>query len=220
MKKIKHTPVTDDLSDYVDRIRFDADDPLLRELREETSTALPDWAQMQIPGDQGAFLSILVAAMGARMVVEIGTFTGTSAICIARALPAGGHLHCFDINDEFTSIARRYWKRAGLEDRITLRLGPATDRLDQLPDQPIDFAFVDADKTGYDRYFEALLPRLRTGGLIAFDNAFRSGKVTRPEPGDADTVAIDALNRKLARDDRVQASLLTIGDGILLARKL
>ena len=220
MKKIKHTPVTDDLSDYVDRIRFDADDPLLRELREETSTALPDWAQMQIPGDQGAFLSILVAAMGARMVVEIGTFTGTSAICIARALPAGGHLHCFDINDEFTSIARRYWKRAGLEDRITLRLGPATDRLDQLPDQPVDFAFVDADKTGYDGYFEALLPRLRTGGLIAFDNAFRSGKVIRPEPGDADTVAIDALNRKLAKDDRVHASLLTIGDGILLARKL
>ena len=220
MKKIKRTAITEDLSDYVDRHRFDATDPLLDKLREETWAAYPDWAQMQIPGDQGAFLSSLVAGMQAKVVVEIGTFTGTSAICIARALPADGHLYCFDLSDEFTSVARRYWKEAGLEDRITLRLGSAIELLGELPDDPIDFAFLDADKTGYDAYFEALLPRMRTNGLMAFDNAFRSGRVLNPEDTDADSKAIHLLNKKLATDDRVQASLLTIGDGILLARKL
>ena len=219
MKKIKHTPVSEELSAYVDRHRFDSDDKLLKELRKETWAVLPDWAGMQIPGDQGAFLTSLVAGMGAKLVVEIGTFTGTSAICIARALPAGGHLHCFDISDEFTSIARRYWKKAGLDDRITLHLGPATKLLGELPDQKIDFAFLDADKTGYAGYFEALLPRMRKNGLIAFDNAFRSGRVLDADADD-DSKAINALNRKLAKDKRVQASLLTIGDGILLAEKL
>ncbi|MEZ5277272.1 MAG: class I SAM-dependent methyltransferase [Opitutaceae bacterium] len=219
MRKIKHTVISEDLATYIDKHRFDAGDTLLKELREETWAALPDWAGMQIPGDQGAFLTSLVAAMGARLVVEIGTFTGTSAICIARGLPAGGHLHCFDISDEFTSIARRYWKKAGLDNRITLHLGPATELLGQLPDQEIDFAFLDADKTGYAGYFEALLPRMRKNGLIAFDNAFRSGRVLDANPDD-DSKAINALNQKLARDPRVQASLLTIGDGILLARKL
>ena len=220
MKKIKRTAITEDLSEYVDRHRFDAGDPLLTELREETWAAFPDWAQMQIPGDQGAFLSNLVAGMQAKHVVEIGTFTGTSAICIARALPLDGHLHCFDISEEFTSIARRYWKRAGLDDRISLHLGPLADLLDRLPDDPIDFAFIDADKTGYDTYFETLLPRLRPNGLMAFDNAFRSGRVLDPDNTDDDSKAIHVLNQKLAKDDRVQASLLTIGDGILLVRKL
>jgi len=220
MKKTKRTPVSDKLSEYVDRHRFDASDSLLAELREETWATFPDWAQMQIPGDQGAFLSNLVAGMQAKHVVEIGTFTGTSAICIARALPSDGHLHCFDISDEFTSIARRYWKRAGLDDRISLHLGPLVDHLTQLPDDPIDFAFIDADKTGYDTYFETLLPRLRANGLIAFDNAFRSGRVLHLDIADADTQAIHGLNEKLVADERVDASLLTIGDGILLARKL
>ena len=220
MKKIKRTQITEKLSEYVDRHRFDANDPLLAELREETWAAFPDWAQMQIPGDQGAFLSSLVAGMGAKLVVEIGSFTGTSAICIARAMPPNGHLHCFDISEEFTSVARRYWKRAGLGNRITLHLGPAVDLLGKLPDQPIDFAFIDADKTGYETYFEVLLPRMRTNGLLAFDNAFRGGRILAPEPDDPDSRAIDALNQKLTKDNRVEASLLTIGDGILLARKL
>jgi caffeoyl-CoA O-methyltransferase len=220
MKKIKHTAITEELSEYVDRNRFDAGDLLLAELREETRSAFPDFAQMQIPGDQGALLSNLVAVMGAKLVVEIGTFTGTSAICLARALPAGGHLYCLDISDEFTTVARRYWKRAGLDDRITLHLGSGEEFLDRLPEQPIDFAFIDADKTGYDAYFEALLPRMRTNCLMAFDNAFRSGRILNPAPDDPDTQAILALNEKLVHDDRVDASLLTIGDGILLARKL
>jgi len=220
MKTIKHTPITEELSEYVDRQRFDADVPLLTALREETSTTWPDRARMQIPGDQGAFLSNLIAGTKAKLVVEIGTFTGTSSICIARALPPGGHLHCFDLSEEFTSIARRYWQRAGLENRISLHLGPAVEMLEQLPDQPIDFAFIDADKTGYDAYFEALLPRLRKNAFIAFDNAFLFGRILAPGPDDADSQAIDALNKKLVGDERVAASLLTIGDGVLLARKL
>ena len=220
MKKIKHTTITEGLSEYVDRHRFDAHDPMLAALRKETWTAFPDFAQMQIPGDQGAFLSSFVSGMGAKLVVEIGTFTGTSAICIARALPAGGHLYCFDISAEFTAIAKRYWIRAGIDERITLHLGSADELLGELPDQPIDFAFIDADKTGYDAYFEALLPRMRTNGLMAFDNAFRSGMILNPAPEDTDTRAICALNDKLVDDGRVEASLLTIGDGIMLARKL
>lgn len=220
MKRIKRTPITDEISIYVDEHRFDHGDKLLNDLRDETQEALDGWAGMQIPGEQGSFLSNIVGAMGVKLAVEVGTFTGHSAICIARSLAPGGHLHCFDVSEEFTTIARKYWERDGLNDRITLHLGPANEMLGNLPDEPIDFVFIDADKAGYDAYYESLLPRVRSGGLVAFDNVLWDGKIIDSETDDPDTLALRALNDKLVADDRVQATLLTIGDGILLARKL
>jgi caffeoyl-CoA O-methyltransferase len=219
MKKIKRTPITDEISTYVDEHRSDFGDTLLNELRDETLAALGGTAGMQIPSEQGTFFSAVVGAMGARLAVEVGTFTGYSAICIARALAPGGHLHCFDVSEEYTSIARKYWERDGLTDRITLHLGPAAEMMDALPEAPIDFVFIDADKAGYDAYYKLLLPRVRVGGLIAFDNVLWDGKIVDAATEDPDTQALRALNDKLVADDRVEASVLTIGDGILLARK-
>ena len=163
------------------------------------------------------------AALGARRALEIGTFTGYSALAVATALPADGQLVCCDISDEWTQIARRYWREAGLADRIDLRLAPAADTLRDLlrdsgPDS-FDFAFVDADKTGYDGYYEACLTLVRPGGLIAFDNTLWSGSVADPAKNDADTVALRALNLKVRDDPRVTSCLVRIGDGVLLALK-
>ncbi|MGB5948037.1 MAG: class I SAM-dependent methyltransferase [Parvibaculum sp.] len=192
-----------------------------KKLRIETAK-LP-MAQMQIGPDQGAFLTLLVGAIGARKAIEIGTFTGYSAIAIARGLAPNGTLLCCDVNEEWTSIARRYWKEAGLEKRIELKLAPALETLDGLirsgKEGTFDFAFIDADKTGYDAYYEACLKLLRPGGLIALDNMLWSGAVAKPEIKDDDTVAIRALNAKISADPRVDASLLTVGDGVMLARK-
>lgn len=192
-----------------------------KKLRIETAK-LP-MAQMQIGPDQGAFLTLLVGAIGARKAIEIGTFTGYSAIAIARGLPANGTLLCCDVSEEWTSIARRYWKEAGLEKRIELKLAPALETLEGLiragKEGTFDFAFIDADKTGYDAYYEACLKLLRPGGVIALDNMLWSGAVVKPEITDDDTVAIRALNTKISADTRVDASLLTVGDGVMLARK-
>lgn len=192
-----------------------------KKLRIETAK-LP-MAQMQIGPDQGAFLTLLVGAIGARRAIEIGTFTGYSAISIARGLPANGTLLCCDVSEEWTSIARRYWKEAGLEKRIELKLAPALETLEGLiragKEGTFDFAFIDADKTGYDAYYEACLKLLRPGGVIALDNMLWSGAVVKPEIKDDDTVAIRALNTKISADTRVDASLLTVGDGVMLARK-
>lgn len=192
-----------------------------KKLRIETAK-LP-MAQMQIGPDQGAFLTLLVGAIGARRAIEIGTFTGYSAIAIARGLPANGTLLCCDVSEEWTSIARRYWKEAGLEKRIELKLAPALETLEGLiragKEGTFDFAFIDADKTGYDAYYEACLKLLRPGGVIALDNMLWSGAVVKPEITDDDTVAIRALNTKISADTRVDASLLTVGDGVMLARK-
>lgn len=192
-----------------------------KKLRIETAK-LP-MAQMQIGPDQGAFLTLLVGAIGARKAIEIGTFTGYSAIAIARGLAPNGTLLCCDVSEEWTSIARRYWKEAGLEKRIELKLAPALETLDGLirsgKEGTFDFAFIDADKTGYDAYYEACLKLLRPGGLIALDNMLWSGAVAKPEIKDDDTVAIRALNAKISADPRVDASLLTVGDGVMLARK-
>lgn len=215
----KYVPLNDELADYVDARRHDAGDPLLRELAERTAAETADAARMQIPGDQGAWLTATVAAMNATLAVEIGTFTGHSSICIARGLSGAGELHCFDHSENYTAMARAFWSRAGVDDRITLHLGDALDRLDELPDRSIDFAFIDADKTGYVRYYEALLPRLRSGGLIAFDNMLWGGSVIDPADASADTVAIRELNDRLTADDRVDNVLLTIGDGVHLCRK-
>jgi predicted O-methyltransferase YrrM len=178
---------------------------------------------MQIGADQGALLALLIRAIGARMAIEIGTFTGYSSLAMAAALPAGGRLVCCDINEQWTAIARRYWQEAGLADRIELRLAPALKTLADLRSKhgpgAFDFAFIDADKSAYDAYYEACLDLIRPGGLIALDNMLWSGNVADPQMHDADTDALRALNAKIRDDRRVDACLLTVGDGVMLARK-
>jgi predicted O-methyltransferase YrrM len=194
---------------------------LQQRLREETSH-LP-LAGMQIGADQGALLAMLVRSIGARRAIEIGTFTGYSALAVASALPVGGELICCDVSEEWTNIARRYWQEAGVADRIELKLAPATETLAALIRDggpgTFDFAFIDADKTNYDAYYESCLTLLRTGGLIALDNMLWSGRVADPEVHDADTDALRSLNAKIRDDTRVDACLLTVGDGVMLAQK-
>lgn len=212
--------VPDAVADYVSSL-VAAETDAQKRLREETAE-LPQ-SMMQIGPDQGAFLTLLVGAIGARQAIEIGTFTGYSAISIARALPKNGQLLCCDVNGEWTAIARRYWKEAGLDRRIELKLAPALETLEGLigkgKEGSFDFAFIDADKTGYDAYYEACLKLLRPGGLIALDNMLWGGAVADPKAKDKDTLAIRALNEKISNDARVDASLVTIGDGVMLARK-
>ena len=195
---------------------------LLQRLRAETAK-LPMGA-MQIGADQGVLLAFLVRLIGARNAIEIGTFTGYSAIAVASALAPGGRLVCCDLSDEWTSIARRYWAEAGLSDRIELHLRPAQETLAELSRKhgpgTFDFAFIDADKTGYDTYYEACLSLLRPGGLIAIDNVLWSGSVADPSNQEKDTVALRALNVKIRDDRRVDACLVSLGDGVMLARKL
>lgn len=194
-------------------------DVVQRDLIAETHERFGDRAGMQIDPVQGAFLTMLVRLLDARLVVEVGTFTGYSSVCLARGLPPGGRLICCDISEEFTDVARRYWERAGLADRVELRLGPALDTLEALPDDPpIDLAFIDADKEGYRAYYEAILARTRPGGLIVVDNVLWSGRVVDHENHDESTVAIRQFNDALARDDRVEVVMLPLGDGVTLAR--
>lgn len=195
--------------------------PTQRRLRAATA-ALPN-AGMQIGADVGALLALLVRAIGARHAVEVGTFTGYSALVVAAALPSDGMLVACDVNAEWTAIGRRHWEEAGVAARIDLRLGPALETLAALARErgpgTLDFAFIDADKASYDAYYEACLGLLRPGGLIALDNMLWSGKVADPAVFDADTVALRALNAKIAADARVDACLMTVGDGVMLARK-
>jgi predicted O-methyltransferase YrrM len=195
--------------------------PVLRALRAETAK-LP-LGTMQIGADQGAFMSLLVRLMGARRCLEIGTFTGYSALVVAAALPADGRLIACDVSDPWTQIARRYWARAGVADRIDLRIAPAIDTLSMLlrngGAESFDFAFIDADKKGYDAYYEACLELVRPGGLVTLDNTLWHGAVVDRTVRDADTRAIRAINRKVRDDPRVEAAFVTIGDGMMLARK-
>ena len=195
--------------------------PLQKRLREETSR-LPG-AGMQIGADQGAFLALLVQLTGAKRALEIGTFTGYSALAVAKALPADGTLTCCDVSDEWTQVARRYWHEAGVAGRIDLRLAPAAETLRDLLLESgpgsFDFAFIDADKAGYDRYYEATLVLLRPGGLVAIDNMLWSGAVADPSVTDPDTASLRALNLKVRDDSRVTSCLVSMGDGVLLARK-
>ena len=216
--KPKILPLDRKLYDYL-LARRTPDDPVLVELREETAR-LGDRARMQIAPEQGTFLRMLVAAIGARRAVEVGTFTGYSAICIARGLALGGRLLCCDVSPEWTAVARRYWDKAGVADRIDLRLAPAVDTLRALSGEPVvDFAFIDADKTSYPVYYEEILRRLRPGGLIAVDNVLWSGDVVRPQKRDADTRAIRRFNDLVAADERVDSVMTPIADGITLVRK-
>ena len=178
---------------------------------------------MQVAPEQGTFLRLLVTALGARRVIEVGTFTGYSALCMARGLPADGRLLCLDVSEEWTSIARRYWAKAGVADRIELQLGPAIESLRKLArEETFDFAFIDADKTGYADYFEEILPRLRTNGVIAIDNVLWGGSVIGEISADGradDTRAIREFNDKVAADTRVESVMIAIADGLTLARK-
>lgn len=197
------------------------EDPLLRELREET--AQNPHANMQIAPEQGQFMALLVKLMGARRLIEIGTFTGYSSLCMARALPADSYLLCCDIDENWTRIAQGYWERAGVAGKIELKLAPATGTLQTLIDQhrqnTFDLAFIDADKENYDHYYEHCLQLIRPGGLILLDNMLWDGKVADPSIDDADTRAIRALNKKLQSDQRVDFSLVPIADGVGMARK-
>lgn len=194
-------------------------DPLLEALRAETE-ALGDDARMQISEEQGSFLAILAAAIGAKSAIEVGTFTGYSSLCLVRGMGEGSRMLCLDVSEEWTSIARRYWEQAGVSDRIKLRLGPALDSLASLSDETtFDLAFVDALKVEYDAYYELILPRLRPNGLILFDNMLWGGELAGGGIEDESGRALDALNRKLAADPRVECVLLPVADGIQMCRK-
>lgn len=195
--------------------------PLLKQLREETATL--EMARMQISPEQGQFLNLLVKLLGARQVIEIGVFTGYSALCMAEALPADGRLVACDINREWTDMAQRYWKEADVHKKVELLLVPADKTLQKLIDNgnanSFDFAFIDADKSNYLTYYEQCLKLIRKGGVIAIDNTLWNGDVADPAVNDGDTQAIRELNDALHSDSRVDISLLPIGDGLSLALK-
>ena len=197
------------------------DDDLLQALRDET--AQDEMARMQIAPEQGQFIALLVKLIGARRIIEVGTFTGYSSLCMARALPEDGDMICCDVDRNWTSIAQRYWQQAKVDHKIKLVLAPAMDTLNNLLNEgqydQFDLAFIDADKENYDQYFEACLQLIRPNGLILLDNMLWSGRVADPAVNDPDTNALRALNAKLKTDDRIDLSLLTLADGLSIARK-
>jgi predicted O-methyltransferase YrrM len=213
--------VDDRLADYLDTINR-PETPTQLKLRDDTGRMSN--AGMQIGANQGSFMAFLVGLIGARNCLEIGTFTGYSALTVAQALPEGGRLICCDVSKDYTDVAREAWEEAGVAGRIELRLGPAADTLDRLIADGytgrFDFAFIDADKENYDRYYEQCLILLRKGGLIAVDNMLWDGAVADPADKSVSTTAIRALNEKLRGDPRVDFSLIPVGDGIALARIL
>ncbi|MFJ5541133.1 O-methyltransferase [Micromonospora chalcea] len=214
----KPLPLTPELHAYL-VAHGSAPDEIVRELAEETRAALPAEAVMQVAPEQAAFLTFLTRLLGVRQAVEVGTFTGLSSLAIARGLAEGGRLTCFDISEEYTGVARRYWERAGVQDRIELRIGPAAETLRELPrERYLDFAFIDADKVGYPIYWDELVPRMRPGAVIAVDNTLRDGRVLAPR--NADDRAIAAFNDAVIADVRVEAVMLPIADGVTLARVL
>jgi predicted O-methyltransferase YrrM len=212
--------IDDRLYDYLCEVSL-RETELMRRLRAET-LAMPR-AGMQISPEQGQFMSLLVRLIGAERIVEVGTFTGYSALCMASALPPNGRLIACDISAEWTAVARRYWAEAGIAERVDLRLAPALDTLDDLiaggGSGRFDFGFIDADKENYQGYFERVLALLRPGGLVAVDNVLWGGSVVDPAKQDKDTEAIRAFNSALHHDPRVDVSLVPIGDGLTLARK-
>jgi caffeoyl-CoA O-methyltransferase len=211
-----------DIAGYIGQRATPRPDEVLTELRAETE-ALGDVSMMQVGSDQGSLLTALTRLAAARSAVEVGTFTGYSSICIARGLQPGGRLLCCDVSEEYTAIARRAWERAGVADRIELRIAPALETLRALPlEATIDVAFIDADKPNYVNYYDELLPRVRPGGLILADNTLWSGRVADSPAADdaANLVAIRRFNDHVAADARVANYLLPIGDGLTLIVKL
>jgi len=216
---LKTIGIPDDLHEYV--IAHGATpDPLMRELTAETRDQFADVAHFQIAPEQAPFLTILTRSLNVRLAVEIGTFTGMSALSIARGLPASGKLICCDISEQYTGIARRYWRAAAVDDKIELRIGPAAETLAAMPaDAAIDLAFIDADKTGYTTYWNEIVPRMRPGGLILVDNVLRGGRIVRP-PTNPDDAAMGPFNDMVATDPRVQSAIMPFADGITMAVKL
>lgn len=212
--------IDDRVYDYLLSVSLKESD-LLTQLREETAGI--EFSEMQIAPEQGQFMALLVKLMGARRALEIGTFTGYSSVVIASALPEDGELVCCDDSEEWTSMARKYWQQAGLEDRINFKLGDASRTLQAMIDEgregTFDFIFIDADKQNYPLYYELSLKLLRAGGLIAVDNTLWSGDVADPGNDEPGTRAIRRFNEMLRHDERVEISLVTIGDGLTLVHK-
>ena len=212
--------VTDDIHQYI----LDAsvrEPEVLKRLRSVTMV-MPD-SNMQIGPEQGQFMALLARLIGAKKCIEVGVFTGYSSLALALALPPEGRIIACDVNEKWTDIARQFWREAGVDDKIELKLQPAARTLDELlaagGEGAYDYAFIDADKTGYDGYYEQLLKLMRPGGLILVDNTLWSGKVANPKESDPDTVALRTLNAKIHADERVDISLVPIGDGLTLIRK-
>ncbi len=214
-----YTPQRADF-DYIRRVSQREPD-ILRELRDETSK-LP-MAGMQVSAAQGRFLALMVGLTGARRCVEVGTFTGASSLAVALALPADGALLCCDVSEKYTAVAQRYWQAAGVADKISLVIGPAVEtlqgRINDGEGGSYDLAFIDADKSNYDNYYELCLELLRPGGVVMVDNVLWHGAAADPNADDPDTNAIKALNAKIGNDDRVEAVLLPLGDGHMTCRK-
>ncbi|MFC7308557.1 O-methyltransferase [Streptomyces monticola] len=218
MAKGNSTPLTDELYSYM--IGHNPPlDPVQRMLVEITHTRLPLYAGKQVAEEQGPLLAFLVRLTGARRIVEVGTFTGLSALSMAQALPADGTLLTCDISEEWTEPARAAWERAGVADRIELRIAPALETLSGLPQEPsIDMAFIDADKDNYLGYWEELVPRMRQGGLLVVDNVFLHGSVTDAEATGL-AVSIREFNERVKADERVESVMLAVADGLTLARR-
>lgn len=212
--------IPDAVQQYIDRTTL-REPAIMRELREETAS-MPH-AGMQTGADQVQFLQLLVRLIGARRCIEVGVFTGYSSLGVALALPDDGQIVACDVSEEYTAVARRYWERAGVAAKIDLYLAPAAQTLDDRirdgEEERFDFAYIDADKTGYDAYYERCLRLLRRNGVIAIDNVLWSGEVVNADSPDPDTAALRALNEKIGRDERVDATLLPIGDGLMIVRK-
>jgi predicted O-methyltransferase YrrM len=212
--------MTDRLYDYLLGVSL-REAPVLKRLRDET--ARMSNANMQISPEQGQFMQMLARLMGARRYLEVGVFTGYSSLAVALALPEDGRVLACDVSEEYTAVARRYWKEAKVDRKIELKLAPATQTLDARiaagEAASYDFAFIDADKTGYADYYERILQLLRPGGLVAVDNVLWNGRVLEPEDMTEDTTAIRRFNEALHRDERVELSMVPIGDGLTLARK-
>lgn len=219
MSRSKFTALSDDLHAYLVE-RGSRQDDVLRRLQEETDRTAGERAVMQIAPDQGALITVLVRAIGARHAIEVGTFTGYSAICIARGLPPEGRLLTCEVDPDYAAVARRWLAEAGVEDRVEISVGPAAQTLEALPEQEdFDFAFVDADKPAYSGYFEQILTRLRPGGLVMLDNVLLGGRVLDPPADDRSAQTMARLNQVIAADERVDVTMLGVADGLTLARK-
>jgi predicted O-methyltransferase YrrM len=214
------TGLAEDLLEYIRQVGIREDDDL-RHLREETASH--SMARMQISPEQGQFIALLIELIGAKKTLEVGTFTGYSAMCVAKAMGAEGRVVALDVSEEYTAIARKHWAQSGVSERIDLRLAPAEESLKAMvaagETATYDFAFIDADKTGYETYYGYALRLLRPGGVAAIDNVLWNGAVIDQTDQSPDTVAIRKINEKLATDERITLSLVPIGDGLTLARK-
>lgn len=195
-------------------------DPVVADLMAQTRALFPDVVGLQIAPEQALFLTILTRLLGVRRAVEVGTFTGLSSLSIALGMPVDGRLTCFDVSEEYTAVARRYWRRAGVADRVELRVGDAREQLRTLPAEPhLDLVFIDADKAGYPVYWAELVPRVRPGGVLLVDNIFQHGAVVDPAAQGGNVTAIRAFNQQVRADDRVELVILPIADGLTVARR-